>query len=129
MPTTLYRDMKSVTVPRPGTVSVVSELEGVHGGAQPNETAAGTYDSASHAMQLSGLLGAALVWPASRPQGRPATSRLIAGWLLVYFSSQTIAHWTIGHRGSIRFKAYGRPGTGNPVRYLPVMRWLMQHLG
>ena len=53
---------------------------------------------------------------------------MILGWLLLYFCSHAIAHWTVGRLLGIRFLFYTIGGTGNPEGWPPGLRWIFEHL-
>ena len=82
-----------------------------------------------NAIQIGGLLGAAiLAWCAGREGGPRGTRLMVASRLLAYFTEHAFSHWLVGRALGIRFKGYGLHGTSHPQHYPPGMRWAFSHL-
>ena len=81
-----------------------------------------------NAIQIGGLLGAAILARIAAQRGRRGSGWLFASRLLAYFCEHAFAHWLVGRLGGIHFTAYGVHGTSHPQMYPPGMRWLFSHL-
>jgi hypothetical protein len=53
---------------------------------------------------------------------------MIAGYLLVYFTSHSSAHYVVGRLGGIRFSHYSVGGSSHASSYPPVMRQIFERL-
>lgn len=53
---------------------------------------------------------------------------LILGWLVIYISGHSLAHWLVGRIMGIRFVEYGVRGTDHPETLSPVMRAILSRL-
>ncbi|MDQ3911807.1 MAG: hypothetical protein M3305_08585 [Actinomycetota bacterium] len=81
-----------------------------------------------NAIQLGGLLGAAvLAWYAGR-EGARGTRWIVVSRLLAYFSEHAFSHWLVGRILGIHFTGYGLHGTSHPQFYPPGVRWVFSHL-
>jgi hypothetical protein len=81
-----------------------------------------------NAIQVGGLLGAAvLAWYAGQ-KGVRGTRWMVASRLLAYFSEHAFSHWLVGRAVGIRFTGYGLHGTSHPQHYPPGMRRVFSHL-
>jgi hypothetical protein len=81
-----------------------------------------------NAIQVGGLLGAAvLAWYAGR-EGVHGTRFVISSRLLAYFSEHAFSHWLVGRALGMRFTGYGLHGTSHPQLYPPGARFLFSHL-
>src|SRR5215510_6414110 len=77
-------------------------------------------------IQLAGMgLGFALLCINTQPAGI-RTVTMIAGYLLVYFSSHSISHYLTGRLAGIRFTHYSLGGSLHASAYPPVMRQIFQ---
>ena len=81
-----------------------------------------------NALQIGGLLGAAiLAWYAGR-EGPRGTRLMVASRLLAYFTEHAFSHWLVGRALGVRFTGYGLHGTSHPESYPPGARWVFSHL-
>jgi hypothetical protein len=81
-----------------------------------------------NAIQIGGLLGAAVLsWYAGR-EGVRSTRWMFASRLLAYFSEHAFSHWLVGRALGIRFTGYGLHGTSHPQHYPPGIRFLFSRL-
>src|SRR5262245_59958801 len=86
--------------------------------------------SAGNAIQTAGIVTAYCALRESRSTRLTAiaVASMFLAWLLLYFSSQAIAHWLVGRMVGIRFLFYTVGGTGNPGGWPLGVRWVFMHL-
>ncbi len=79
-------------------------------------------------IQLAGtVLGYVLICLNTQPVSiRPWT--MIAGYVLVYFSSHSLSHYLAGRLAGIRFTHYSLGGSSHAAAYPTVMRWIFERL-
>ena len=53
---------------------------------------------------------------------------MILGWLCVYLSCHSLAHWLVGRLAGIRFREYGLRGTDHPQQLNPILRAVLSRL-
>jgi hypothetical protein len=53
---------------------------------------------------------------------------MISGYLLIYFTSHSSAHYAMGRLGGIKFTHYTVGGSSHASSYPPVMRQIFEHL-
>ena len=80
------------------------------------------------ALQVGGLVGAALLARIAARRPAHGGGWLIASRLLAYFCDHAVAHWAVGRLVGIRFTAYGVHGTSHPQVYPPGIRAIFTHL-
>ena len=82
-----------------------------------------------NAIQLAGLIGGALLlFAATRAANRSLSiAETLTALLLIYLCCHAIAHWFVGRVVGIRFRFYTLGGAGDPRKWPPGMRWLMEH--
>ena len=74
-------------------------------------------------------LGCVFLWLSTHPYGVSVrVASMIAGYLLIYFSSHSIAHYVVGRLGGIKFTHYSVGGSSHASSYPPGMRQLFEHL-
>ena len=81
-----------------------------------------------NAIQLGGLLGAALLARQAGRRGAAGTPWMISSRALAYFSEHAFSHWLVGRALGIRFTGYGLHGTSHPHLYPPGLRWAFSRL-
>ncbi len=85
---------------------------------------------AGNTIQITGIgLGSVLVWISAQPiSAGVRTSAMIAGYLLIYFSSHSLMHYAIGKLVGIKFKHYSIGGSSHASSYPPIIRVIFEHL-
>ena len=81
-------------------------------------------------IQITGiLLGSGLLWLGSQPMmtGFRITA-MIAGYLLIYFTSHSLMHYAIGKLVGIQFKHYSIGGSYHTSSYPPLIRTIFSRL-
>lgn len=85
--------------------------------------------TAGNTIQIAGLATAGIALALAHSASKPmAIGAMISAWLFLYFCCHAIAHWTVGRLLGISFAFYTVGGTGNPVGYPPLLRWLFERL-
>ena len=86
--------------------------------------------SRGNAIQIAGAgLGALLLWFGAQPS-RPGlqAAAMIAGYLLLYFNTHSLAHYAVGRLVGIRFKTYSVGGSAHAAAYPPIIRTIFERL-
>lgn len=85
---------------------------------------------AGNLLQALGFgLGCAALWFSTQPNSVPTrVITMIAGYLLIYFTSHSSAHYLVGRLGGIRFSHYSIGGSSHTSIYPPVMRQIFERL-
>ena len=85
---------------------------------------------AGNLLQGAGFgLGCVSLWFSTQPNSVPIrVTAMLAGYLLIYFTSHSSAHYIVGRLGSIRFTHYSVGGSSHASSYPPVMRQIFEHL-
>ena len=85
---------------------------------------------AGNVLQGAGFgLGCVSLWFSTQPNNVPLrVIAMIAGYLLIYFTSHSSAHYIVGRLGGIMFSHYSMGGSSHASSYPPVMRQLFEHL-
>jgi hypothetical protein len=74
-------------------------------------------------------LGCAALWFSTQPNSvLVRVMTMIAGYLLIYFTSHSSAHYLVGRWGGIRFSHYSIGGSSHASIYPPVMRQIFERL-
>jgi hypothetical protein len=74
-------------------------------------------------------LGCASLWFSTQPNSVPIrVMTMLAGYLLIYFTSHASAHYLVGRLGRIRFSHYSVGGSSHASIYPPVMRQIFERL-
>ncbi len=83
-----------------------------------------------NAIQVTGVvLGLSLLWSSAQPNSAgPRTVAMIAGYLLIYFNSHSLMHYSIGRLVGIHFKHYSIGGSNHTASYPPIVRTIFQKL-
>lgn len=86
--------------------------------------------SSGNAIQITGIvLGALLLWISMQPGGTGMrVSTLIGGYLLIYFDSHSLMHYSIGKLTGIDFKHYSIGGSSHASSYPPAVRSIFERL-
>lgn len=86
--------------------------------------------STGNTIQITGIvLGSALFWISAQPISTGVRiSAMIAGYLLIYFNSHSLAHYAVGKLAGIRFRHYSIGGSSHASSYPPIMRTIFEHL-
>jgi hypothetical protein len=86
--------------------------------------------SAGNLLQGAGLgLGCVFLWFSTQPNSVPIrVTAMIAGYLLIYFTSHSSAHYLVGRLGGIMFTHYSVGGSSHASSYPPVMRQIFERL-
>src|SRR5687767_14580969 len=83
---------------------------------------------AGNAIQLTGIaLGCILLCISTQPAGPRAIS-MIAGYLLIYFSTHSLSHYVVGRLAGIKFTHYSLGGSSHTSNFPPVMRQIFERL-
>jgi len=85
---------------------------------------------AGNTIQGAGMgLGCVFLWLSTYPNGVSIrVAAMIAGYLLIYFSSHSLTHFVIGRSGGIKFTHYSVGGSAHPSTYPPIIRQIFEHL-
>lgn len=85
---------------------------------------------AGNLIQGAGIgLGCILLWFSAQPNSAPLrVTAMIAGYLLIYFTSHSSAHYVVGRLGGIKFTHYTVGGSTHTSSYPPVMRQIFERL-
>src|SRR5690349_9162252 len=84
--------------------------------------------AAGNLIQLAGMaLGFGLLCLGPQPEGIRAFT-MIAGYVLVYFSSHSLSHYLVGRLAGIRFTHYSVGGSSHTAAYPALMRWIFERL-
>jgi hypothetical protein len=85
---------------------------------------------AGNLLQGAGLgLGCVSLWFSTQPTSVPIrVAAMIAGYLLIYFTSHSSAHYIVGRSGGIMFTHYSVGGSSHASFYPPVMRQIFERL-
>ena len=74
-------------------------------------------------------LGCVALWFSTQPSSVPIrVIAMIAGYLLIYFTSHASAHYLVGRLGGILFSHYSVGGSSHASSYPPVMRQIFERL-
>ncbi len=74
-------------------------------------------------------LGCVFLWLSTQPNSVPVrVTAMIVGYLLIYFTSHSSAHYVVGRLGGIRFTHYSVGGSTHASSYPPVMRQIFERL-
>jgi len=86
--------------------------------------------SAGNLLQGAGLgLGCVSLWFSTQPNSVAIrVMAMIAGYLLIYFTSHSSAHYLVGRLGGIMFTHYSVGGSSHASSYPPVMRQIFERL-
>ena len=86
--------------------------------------------STGNAIQITGIvLGFASLWVSAQPiNSSVRISAMIAGYLLIYFNSHSLAHYAVGKLVGIKFIRYSIGGSSHASSYPPIMRGIFEHL-
>jgi hypothetical protein len=86
--------------------------------------------STGNTIQITGIvLGSALFWISAQPINTSVRiSAMIAGYLLIYFSSHSLAHYAAGRLAGLRFRHYSIGGSAHASSYPPIMRVIFERL-
>lgn len=81
-------------------------------------------------IQIAGIIiGAISLWISTQPGSTGARiSAMIGGYLLVYFNSHSLMHYSIGKLTGIDFKHYSIGGSSHASSYPPVLRSIFERL-
>ncbi len=83
---------------------------------------------AGNLIQLSGIaLGTVLLCLSTQPAG-PRVIEMIAGYLLIYFSTHSLSHYVVGRLAGIKFTHYSVGGSSHASNFPPVMRQIFERL-
>ena len=85
---------------------------------------------AGNIIQGAGIgLGCILLWLSVQPNSVPLrVTAMIAGYLLIYFSLHSSAHYVVGRLGGIKFTHYSVGGSSHASSYPPIMRQIFERL-
>jgi hypothetical protein len=85
---------------------------------------------AGNLLQGAGFgLGCVSLWFSTQPNSVPIrVMAMIAGYLLIYFTSHSSAHYLVGRLGGILFSHYSVGGSSHASSYPPVMRQIFERL-
>jgi hypothetical protein len=83
---------------------------------------------AGNLIQVTGLAAGFILSSSSTQPTTSGTAMMIAGYLLVYFSSHSLSHYVVGRLAGIRFSHYSLGGSSHASAYPPVMRQLFERL-
>ena len=85
--------------------------------------------SAGNLIQAGGIgLGCILLWLSSLPLSvLLRVAAMIAGYLLIYFSSHSLVHYLAGMAGGIKFTHYSIGGTSHPATFPPLIRPIFEN--
>jgi len=85
---------------------------------------------AGNLIQGAGIgLGCVMLWLSTQPNiVLVGVIAMIAGYLLIYFSSHSFAHYVMGRLGGISFSHYSLGGSSHASSYPPVMRQVFERL-
>ncbi|NOH02690.1 MAG: hypothetical protein HND47_12385 [Chloroflexi bacterium] len=83
-----------------------------------------------NAIQFTGIvLGSLLLWISIQPGSAGVRiSAMIGGYLLIYFNSHSLLHYSIGKLTGINFKHYSIGGSSHASSYPPGVRNLFERL-
>lgn len=86
--------------------------------------------SAGNLIQGTGIgLGCIFLWLSTQPNSVPIrVTVMIAGYLLIYFSSHSSAHYVLGRLSGIKFTHYSVGGSSHASSYPPIMRQIFERL-
>ena len=81
-------------------------------------------------IQITGtLFGAVLLWLSAQHISTSARiPAMIAGYLLIYFNSHSLLHYTIGRLAGIKFRYYSIGGSYHASSYPPILRQIFKQL-
>ena len=85
---------------------------------------------AGNLLQAAGFsLGCISLWFSTQPNSVPIrVIVMIAGYLLIYFTSHSSAHYLVGRLGGITFSHYSVGGSSHASTYPPVVRQIFERL-
>ena len=85
---------------------------------------------AGNLLQGAGFgLGWVSLWFSTQPNSVPIrVTTMIAGYLLIYFTSHSSAHYVVGWLRGIKFTHYSVGGSSHAASYPPVMRQIFERL-
>jgi len=85
---------------------------------------------AGNLIQGAGMsLGCVSLWFSAQPNGVPVrVTAMIAGYLLIYLTSHSSAHYVVGRLCGIKFTHYSVGGSNHASSYPPVMRQIFEQL-
>jgi len=85
---------------------------------------------AGNLIQGAGIgLGCVSLWFSAQPNSTPVrVTAMIAGYLLIYFTSHSLAHYVVGRLGGITFTHYSVGGSNHASSYPPVMLQVFERL-
>ena len=86
--------------------------------------------STGNTIQITGIvLGSALFWISAQPINTSIRiSAMIAGYLLIYFNSHSLAHYAVGRLAGLRFRHYSIGGSAHALSYPLIMRVIFERL-
>lgn len=86
--------------------------------------------SLGNLIQGTGIaLGCIFLWGSTQPDIVPVRiGAMIAGYLLIYFSSHSVTHYLIGSLVGIKFTNYSMGGSSRSKTYPPVIRQIFERL-
>lgn len=86
--------------------------------------------STGNAIQITGIvLGSALFWISAQPISPSLRiSAMIAGYLLIYFNSHSLAHFAVGKLVGIKFSHYSIGGSSHASSYPLFIRDIFERL-
>jgi hypothetical protein len=75
------------------------------------------------------VLGCVSLWFSIQPNNIPIrVTAMIAGYLLIYFTTHSSAHFLVGRLGGIKFTHYSVGGSSHASSYPPVIRQIFERL-
>ena len=75
------------------------------------------------------VLGCVSLWFSTQPYSIPfRVITMIAGYLLIYFTTHSSAHYLVGRLGGIKFTHYSVGGSSHASSYPPGMRQIFERL-
>ena len=85
---------------------------------------------AGNTIQIVGIvLGAFLLWSSAQPINTSARiTAMLAGYLLIYFNSHSVIHYSIGKLVGIKFRHYSIGGSSHASSYPLLMRVVFERL-
>ena len=86
--------------------------------------------STGNSIQGVGIaFGCLLLWLSTQPNRVPIrVIAMVAGYLLIYFTTHSSVHYVVGRLGGIKFTNYSVGGSSHSSSYPPVMRQIFERL-